>query len=340
MNSPLDDARVRFIAELPEWDAHASAVQAALDGALSQAGIHVRSEARAKTVSSFVKKVLRKQYSDPWSQVGDKAGVRLTVSHIGALDSSVATIEQAAARAGATIIEVDDRREPEIQDVQRLEYLGVHIDLDWPVSADTGRFLSDPPANMRVEVQVRTEAQSLWATVSHPLVYKPTLDLPTPQRRSLYRLLALVELFDTEVERAMNTLLSDPRYPEARLLEQAEQAYHRFQSASYDRQLSLQVLRVLALTFADEDDQATFPSRLTSFVADNEDRLARVFSEYGADSDVGRQGLYLLLSQPESIVLLQRLAERATVTEQTWEQNLPEDLLADVRDAWGSPLPG
>lgn len=223
--------------------------------------------------------------------------------------------------------------------MQRLNYLGVHLDLDWPVGPEAGRLLSDPPPTMAVEVQVRSEAQSLWASVGHPLVYKPVLDLPATHQRSVYRLLALVELFDAEVDRAVSALFSDPAYPEAALLDKAEQAFLLFQTAGYDRDLSMQVLRVLLLTLDDSADRDAFPDRLREFARTNEARLARMYEEYGAESEIGKQGLYPLVSQPESVVLLQRLSERTALTEELWAQHLPEGLLTDVRDAYGSSLP-
>ncbi len=335
----LETARVRYSAELPAWEAHARDVEDTLVRALHDAGIGHRSEARAKSVASFVKKAVRRDYEDPWSQTGDKAGVRVTVTHNLRVDAAVEVAQRAVVEAGGAAGQPDDRRDVSLRDVQRLDYLGVHLDLDWPVGRETGELLSDPPLTMAVEVQVRSEAQSLWASVGHPLVYKPVLDLPATHQRSVYRLLALVELFDAEVDRAVGALFSDPGYPEAVLLDQAEQVYLPFQTARYDRDLSLQVLRVLTLTLHGAADRDAFPDRLHEFAQTNAARLTRMYEEYGAESEIGKQGLYPLVGQPESVVLLQRLSEKPALTHELWAQHLPEGLLTDVQDAYGSSLP-
>jgi len=96
----LEAARSRYAAELPAWQAHASDVEAALGRALHDAGIAHHSEARAKTVASFVKKSVRKHYQDPWSETGDKAGVRVTVPHNLRVDVAVGAVRRAVAAAG------------------------------------------------------------------------------------------------------------------------------------------------------------------------------------------------------------------------------------------------
>jgi hypothetical protein len=54
------------------------------------------------------------------------------------------------------------------------------------------------------EIQVRSILQHAWATISHSLDYKSSVDIPQPVRRRLFRVAALLEtgdeIFDTFVE--------------------------------------------------------------------------------------------------------------------------------------------
>ena len=56
---------------------------------------------------------------------------------------------------------------------------------------------------LRVELQIRSVAQHLWAATSHVLQYKKEADVPESVRRSIHRVSALLELIDLEYERAL-----------------------------------------------------------------------------------------------------------------------------------------
>ncbi|MDZ4866048.1 MAG: hypothetical protein SGI91_01895 [Alphaproteobacteria bacterium] len=56
-------------------------------------------------------------------------------------------------------------------------------------------------AEFRIEVQIRTLAQHVWAAASHKLQYKHEESVPPPLRRSLHRVSALLETVDLELER-------------------------------------------------------------------------------------------------------------------------------------------
>lgn len=55
----------------------------------------------------------------------------------------------------------------------------------------------------KVEVQVRTLAQHIWAAASHKLQYKHEESVPLPLRRSIYRVSALLETVDLEFSRVL-----------------------------------------------------------------------------------------------------------------------------------------
>jgi ppGpp synthetase/RelA/SpoT-type nucleotidyltranferase len=50
-----------------------------LTAASRKAGVRADVTARAKETASFAKKIITKNYSDPWAQVTDKIGARIIV---------------------------------------------------------------------------------------------------------------------------------------------------------------------------------------------------------------------------------------------------------------------
>ncbi len=55
----------------------------------------------------------------------------------------------------------------------------------------------------KIEVQIRTVAQHIWAAASHVLQYKQEASVPPSLRRSIHRVSALLEIVDLEFERVL-----------------------------------------------------------------------------------------------------------------------------------------
>ena len=58
--------------------------------------------------------------------------------------------------------------------------------------------------SFKAEIQVRTIAQHIWAAASHNLQYKQEQNVPVPVRRSIFRVSALLETVDLELERVLH----------------------------------------------------------------------------------------------------------------------------------------
>jgi len=56
---------------------------------------------------------------------------------------------------------------------------------------------------LRIEIQVRTLAQHIWAAASHKLQYKHEESVPPPIRRTINRVSALLEIVDLEFDRVL-----------------------------------------------------------------------------------------------------------------------------------------
>ena len=227
----MDGLRNRYLDERPRYQQLASVVAEHIRSLARPQGIRCDVHSRAKDVSSFLKKALKAKYEDPYTEIKDKAGVRV-VAHY---PWDIGRIEDLIQEAFTINDHVDKRTEVSFQ---TLGYRGTHYEIKHPKGPQEFR-------NLLCEVQVLTKAESLWADTAHDLSYKPAQPPSNQVQRAIYRLIALVELFDSEVERAYEALCSDEGYQEARLLDVLERQYFQFTAKQGNRELSLEILSLL-----------------------------------------------------------------------------------------------
>lgn len=315
----LDDLRQQFLSEQPRFERLRGDVEHRLQGELHRRGLgDVQVDARVKDVSSFVKKVLRKHYESPWDEIRDKLGVRLTAIYA----SSVSPLEDLV-RESFTIHHHENKRlalEP-----NRLDYLGTHFEASLP-DAD-GSHLGD----IVFEIQVHTAAEGLWAGMSHELLYKAAEAPPPEIQRSLYRLLALVELFDLEVARARSTIMDQPGFPEAVVLRELDRHFFALTAHRSDPKLSRVVISALRSLYS-EEELADYPNLLDSFVATHVDKLRGLYEDYLEDDRNP------LMSQPESLLVFERLENNFQRVPVVWTESLPDSLLESFSEIWGTPI--
>lgn len=293
-------------------------------------GIKARTDWRAKDVDSFVKKiVVRKDYDDPWARTTDKAGARAVVDDAVALESLHAALEE---HWSDRLASATENKSEELKPEQ-LGYMGLHLHVVAPSEHDDDEAIE-------CEVQLRTAAQDVWSVVSHPLLYKAPTVVPKDTKRRMARLMALVELIDEEVHRAMARLLDDPAYPAGLLTQQAEQAFFMASSWKHNWQLSQMVLPVLVESIP-ADERIEYGQQLLAFVATHTATLKRIYQQYGNGSELSDDPRYALLTQPEALVLFERStnAEQMLLAAVTDGGNDLRWLIDPVLAIWGKPLP-
>lgn len=313
----LEEARQRFVRERPGYELLVAEIEAEVGRALQLAGIAGQVAGRAKDVSSFVSKSFRKGYQDPWAQATDKAGVRVTVDRVASIDPVVALLHERY-----TLLEVQDKRRDLLHE-DKIGYMGVHVQVEVTAADSVVR---------QCEIQVRTAAQGLWAEMSHELLYKPESSPDAETRRALIRLATFMELFDEEVARRVTQLTAAPGYPLDRLIATAERHYYRFAVTRGDRVLSQYVLDVVGPALPPGDDVDGYANRLAAFVDTQSGKLDELYERYRHSNAV------FLLTQPESIVLLERLDDDPFTLAEVWSRSLPPEELEALASAWGGPL--
>jgi ppGpp synthetase/RelA/SpoT-type nucleotidyltranferase len=324
----VHEAFQRYQLERPRIKEALATTKAHLEEHLAHRRITCQVTARAKEVSSFQTKVYRKNYTDPWRQITDKAGVRVVVPHRGLLDPALNEI-----KGCLDVVEVqDDRDTPGHED--RLRYPRLHVQ-----AVMVGNVADPDGTPYECEIQLRTEAVDLWSRMSHKLLYKPGVAPPADVSRSLYRLIALVELFDLEVERGVEAMAQHPELMRSsQLLDVAEQLYRTFTDHPFSPDLSRSVIDVLSRTI---DDADAYAEQLAQFAERFRERIQRAYTDYGPNSaHFLKHGRYLLASQPESLIIFERLANNARFRLRgAWDaSDLPENMLTDMAQIWGVAL--
>jgi hypothetical protein len=213
-------------------------------------------------------------------------------------------------------------------DYHELGYLGVHFD----VSLHDGDVARAEWRGLIAEVQIHTRAQNCWADVSHRLLYKPARDTPIEIKRRIYRLMALIELFDETVQDARKAIEMLPGAPEAGVLAEIEQHFYQFVARPYDRELSLDIIPVLEGLY-DARERKEFGELIRSFVARNRQKLDELFEAYRDDDRCNP-----LIFQPEALMVFERLERDAFRLRDAWAASFPLPLLENLAMIWGRAL--
>jgi putative GTP pyrophosphokinase len=149
-------------------------------------------EHRAKTVESFLGKLDRKAYNDPFTEINDFAGIRVITYY------------------ADDVIKVADVLKNEFDvdsghSTDKVEELGVDefgyrsFHLVCKLKPPRSSLIEwKHVKSLQFEVQIRSVLQHAWAAISHKLDYKSASQAPTQVRRQLFRLSALLELADDE----------------------------------------------------------------------------------------------------------------------------------------------
>jgi ppGpp synthetase/RelA/SpoT-type nucleotidyltranferase len=324
--SALEAALERYLLELPQFVAAADEMNSVLTALCQSVGVLAIVEVREKKPGSFVKKALSKEgYSDePWTKTTDKVGARIVVQTL----SERQRIREALRNSALEIISEEDKGEE--RHANELFYPGIHFQVKVPsATLSTGD-------EIECEIQLRTKAEDLWSVPSHKLLYKGVISPSRRTERRIWRLSALIEVFDEEVERAMNDVLGTPNYAQATLLSIAEDSYFTVVPVPGERDLSLDVLLALADALPIADDAETYRQLLESFTQENRARLKEIYSRYGEGSEFEANAKYWLFTQPESIILFERISNQPMLTREVVQQSELGYAVEPLFRAWGT----
>ncbi len=182
----------RFIEQRPDYECLCTEVQYVLQKRLGAKGIEVSAvTSRAKTLESFMEKVQRKEYADPFSGITDFAGVRVVCLY--APDTRL--IDEVIQEEFDVVEKVDSLNE---RDSDRFGYGAIQYVVKLGKVMSGARY--EDLRHLVCEVQVRTVLQDAWAIVAHHLTYKRESEVPKALQRKLNGLVGLFETADNQFD--------------------------------------------------------------------------------------------------------------------------------------------
>ncbi|MHA6197190.1 GTP pyrophosphokinase [Pseudomonas wadenswilerensis] len=182
----------KFLDTRPEFEKLCTEVEYILNKKVTAASIHTSFlGGRTKTLNSFIEKVQRKSYSDPFNQLDDLAGVRVVCLY----NNDVTTVVNIIRDEFKIIDEIDKLKE---LDNNKFGYIGHHLIVKLGNQYSGARY--DDLRELRCEIQVRTVVQDAWATIQHHMVYKKESQVPSSLIRKLNGLAGLFETADDQFE--------------------------------------------------------------------------------------------------------------------------------------------
>ena len=147
---------------------------------------------RVKTLKSFLDKVRRKRYKDPYEQTVDLCGIRIVCFYPSDLEEITRLI-----KTEFIVIESSDKAD--LLEPDRFGYRSFHFVVklkpEW-LETPQYRELGD----LKFEIQLRTIMMHAWAGLSHKLAYKKKVQVPNQFLRRLFQLSALFEVADEQFD--------------------------------------------------------------------------------------------------------------------------------------------
>ncbi|HEY5941265.1 MAG TPA: RelA/SpoT domain-containing protein [Solirubrobacterales bacterium] len=325
MASRYDEVRAAYVKERPLYQQLCSKCEELLRDGLRKAGVRGEIEARVKEPVSYLRKVLRDpDYLSGKRPIQDKAGLRIVLPYF--------NDEKAVRQVIEDRFEVDAREETvDRLGADRLGYLAVH----YIVRVREGWLDEDEQTlfeGIQAEIQVGSIAQRAWAEVSHELIYKGAVDIPVEYQRIINRLVALMEVFDSEVKRAREEIATVPGFEFAPLISALDKELLRFTGRTPDRTLSQHIISQLGTAYK-ETPEEIFASSIEPWLTDNRERLAELYDNYGDDLEA-----YPLFFQPESFLIFERSENDPAGLRAAWPVEIPDQLLVSMTELWGYPV--
>ncbi len=279
---------------------------------------------RAKEIDSFAKKAIRKGYSDPMKQIGDKAGVRIVIP----FSRDRKGVEECAEKV-LVLRDRDDKRND--LGANKLGYLGVHFQA--LIRSDGLRDQDADLTGAEVELQIQTRAESAWAVAGHDSLYKAVVSPSDQVARIMMRLIGHAEIFDDEAELFLKALQSQVGFDVLQaLVPPLDRELLKMTTRDYDSGITGMIVPPVAALYGLEPG-AIYPDVLSVFIEDNRDELARLYRDYAQDARASP-----LLFQPEAFMLFERLEQDRFRLREVWPPSLPLQLLDEFGAIRGTPL--
>mgnify|MGYP000891230716 CR=1 FL=1 len=278
---------------------------------------------RTKELLSLVRKIKKKEREKNYSyeEVRDKLGIRIICT----FESELEVVDSILKKNFE--IKKNEYKKKDL-DFNILDYQSNHYDVCLKKTEDLPREL-ESYISFIFEVQVRTQNQHAWSMAAHKLSYKQDSELPIDIKRKLYRLLALYELSDQEIE-TFNTYLKKENCNDIfKILQRTEGKLYKYAKIDYDKDYSIDNLKLLAAILGNKKI-STICENIEKFIEDNHAKIQFIF-----DTNRDRFHEMSFLTQPEIFIIWYALERFEYSLVDQWNNYFDSDDLDYIRILWG-----
>ncbi len=306
----MEQARELWLKEKVLYEKYSVILKNELKEVFKTASIPVALTHRIKEDDSLLKKMLFKNKT--YSEINDKAGVRAVLHFLSDLELSDALIQ-------ATFKDRIVKRENKMEtsDEKTFGYLSIHYDISSYTSSTTP---------VICELQLRTVCQNAWSELAHILSYKPDIELPVNIKREVNALSALMEIADNQFQTILDMINKLPTSSPVRILKALDAFFYSHIAAWYDTEMSHYFLSDITCLYNPGEDIVRI---LQTFIEKNGDDIASI---------AAKRKEVLFFSQPEIVVILERLENKQFKLIDYWESKYPLEQLKAIANAWGNSL--
>lgn len=186
--SNKDDFAREFNRRKPIYEQLKSEAIYTIEKKLKESGIKIHSiPSRVKDLDSFLDKIERKQYENPFEQIQDFVGLRVICLFLSDIPKIGEIIDK-----HFSIVESEDKVDG--GDTSSFGYMSVHHIVKYSDDVKGDRY--DDIKAIPFEIQVRTIAMDAWANISHYLEYKTEQDIPDELKRDFNALSGMFYVAD------------------------------------------------------------------------------------------------------------------------------------------------
>ena len=189
----IDNYTKRFTELKPKYEKLGVNVKQAVESLLQENDIpYLSINYRVKEQKSFLEKINRKEYTEPFVETEDICGVRI----ICYFQNDIQKIQNIITKEFDVF---EEQSKQELLNATEFGYRSTHliarVKKEWE-STPIFRGIVD----LKFEIQVRTILMHSWAEIEHKLAYKSESDIPKELRRKFSFISAILEAADTQFE--------------------------------------------------------------------------------------------------------------------------------------------
>jgi ppGpp synthetase/RelA/SpoT-type nucleotidyltranferase len=281
-------------------------------------GIACRFESRVKSLSSVMRKVLFSETR--YKSMGDRVGVRVVLRYVDQFE----TLRDRVVQPQFDVISCVDMATSKERAEDQFGYAGHHLYLTLGGGAPAGS--PEGCDELKFELQVHTEPQSVWATISHGLVYKREGADPTVMR-GMGRLAALLETSDLEVLRVRDAVAANAEMRATRVLRVLEDAFLPMAHDGYDLQLNRRVVAALEPVVSFDNVDA-WEADFRAFIVKHSSRLLQIVEDYRDDTRNA------LVCQPAGLLALFAFDRDRYTLADGWPEWIGSSIFESFKGIW------